>query len=431
MKVLIIHNFYRSTSPSGEDIVFKNEVELLRKNGIYVITYERHNDEISSTSDKIKVAFENIWSKKTYREIKELIKKEKPDVVHFHNIWYLISPSAYDACKDEGVPVVQTLHNFRIFCANGLLMRNGGICEECISINTGHRSEVRGDGKEKDYGLGVMGDRLGVIKNAIKYGCYRNSRLLSLPVALTEYIHWLKNTWIDKIDAYIALTEFGKNKFIEAGLPENKIFVKPNFLSNPPQPNYSHQNYAIFLGRISVEKGLNVLINAIHYLSIMTHDPSPITSDPFKIKIVGDGPLKENLEQIVNAEKLENIEFTGGKSFNECMELLKGARFMVMPSIWYETFGLTIVEAFACGKPVIASNLGAMADLVKHGQTGLLFEPGNPKDLADKIMWMLEHEDECIQMGKNARRVFEEEFTAEKNFEILMGIYKRVIGYGL
>jgi len=369
MKVLLAHNFYQTSSPSGEDTVFRNEIELLRKNGVDVVLYERHNDEIMDYGlwGKLLLPFKNIWSRKTYKELKQLLKKEKPDLVHFHNIWYLISPSAYYACKEIGVPVVQTLHNFRISCVNGLLLRDGHVCEECMPKKTGDRSWV-------------MGDRFKIIKNAIKYGCYRNSRVYSLPVAFMEYLHWVKKTWIDKVDAYLTLTEFGRNKFIEAGLPVDKIFVKPNFLDDPPEPNYTHQNYAVFLGRLSVEKGLNVLIDSFNYLSTLTSNLLPITHNLFHLKIIGDGPLKENYEEIARKGKVNNIEFTGRKRFDESMELLKNAQFMIMPSIWYEGFPMVIREAFACGKPVIASNLGAMAELVEDGKTGLLFEPGNAID---------------------------------------------------
>lgn len=419
MKVLLVHNFYQSSSPSGEDAVFRNECQLLKKNGIEVITFEKHNDEIKDygLSGKLLLPFRNIWSRRTYRELTQVLKKEKPDIAHFHNIWYLISPSAYYACRDAGVPVVQTLHNFRISCVNGLLLRNGHVCEECIVKKTGH-------------GSGVMGDRLRMIQNAISYGCYRNSRIYSIPVALMQYLHWVKKTWSDKVDAYIALTEFGRQKFIEAGLPADKIFVKPNFLADPPEPNYSSQNYAVFLGRLSPEKGLSVLINAFQYLSSPTHNPSPRTHHPFHLKIVGDGSLMENLQHIVSAGKMEGIEFTGRKSFADAMVLLGNARFMIMPSMCYEGFPMAIREAFACGKPVIASNLGSMAELVENGKTGLLFEPGNPLDLAEKMKWMIGHEAECIEMGKKAREVFEEKYTAERNIEILMEIYSKVMGNG-
>jgi glycosyltransferase involved in cell wall biosynthesis len=414
MKVLLIHNYYQSSyqssSPSGEDVVFKNEIELLKKNHISVTTYTRHNDEILNFGafEKLKLPFVNIWSGRTYKEIKELIKKEKPNIAHFHNIWYLISPSVYYACKEVGVPVVQTLHNFRLFCANGLLMRNGKVCEECITSETGDGSKV-------------VGGRVKILKNAIKYECYRNSRVFTLPISVGEYFHWIIGTWINKVDAYIALTNFGRNKFIEAGLPADKVFVKPNFLANPPEPSYTNGGYAVFIGRLSKEKGVHVAIDAIKALSLLD-------SCDLMLKVIGDGPLRRDLTESVKMLGVTRyVEFVGRKSFDDCIKLLKNARFLVMPSVCYEGFPLVVRESFACGKPVIASNLGSLAELVEDGKTGLLFEPGNSRDLAKKIKWMVENDDACIEMGKNARKVFEEKYTAERNFKILMSIYEKVL----
>ncbi len=392
MKILLCHNYYCSASPSGEDTVFRSEVELLRRNGVDVITYEKHNDEVVTGSDRMAAASAMRWSRKTHAELKDLLSREKPDLAHFHNIWYLITPSAYYVSKDAGVPVVQTLHNFRMFCANGLLLRGGNICEECVG-----KLPWRG----------------------IKYGCYNNSRLYSIPVAVAESVHSIARTWRDGIAAFIALTEFGKKKFIECGLPGDKIFVKPNFLSDPPTPGFTHDGYGIFLGRLSHEKGVSTLIRAARSFKDL--------GLPLKVKIVGDGPLRKELEDSVKSGSTNNIEFTGRRNFSECMALLKDARFMVIASICYENFPMTIREAYACGKPVVASRLGAMAELVEDGKTGLLFEPGNPSDLAKKIKWMVENEEACIEMGRNARKVFEEKYTAEKNFEILMKIYEKVL----
>lgn len=387
MKILLVHNFYQSSAPSGEDAAFRAEVELLKQHGVKVLMFEKHNDNAKPGID---AAVNMIWSRQTYRELSAIVYKEKPDVAHFHNIWYLISPSAYYACKDAGVPVVQTLHNFRIFCANGLLMRNGHICEKCVG-----RSPW----------------------NSVFYGCYRSSRLYSIPVAFTEWVHRVKETWANTIDAYITLTEFGKLKFIEAGLPTNKLFVKPNFLLNPPKPSYVKSDYVVFMGRLSEEKGIVTLINAARTL----------LDQSLSIKVIGTGPLHEEYATTIKTAHLTNIELLGRKSSGDCFNLLLGAKMLIMPSISYETFGLTIVEAFACGKPVIASNHGAMAAIVEHGKTGLLFEPGNAEDLASKIRWMVGNPDACIEMGKNARAEFEAKYTAEKNFEILMDIYRRVL----
>ncbi len=394
MKVLLTHNFYQSSSPSGENAVHRNEAELLRNRGIEVILYEKHNDEISGTLNKIKTPFNAVWSRKTYHEILALIKKEKPDIAHFHNIWYLISPSAYFACKDAGVPVVQTLHNFRMFCANGLLLRNKWACEECI---------------------GKLPWR------SVMHGCYRGSRLYSLPVAITEAFHRLKGTWTDQVDAYIALTDFGREKFIECGLPKEKIFVKPNFLPDPPPPSENMQDYAVFIGRLSEEKGIVPLLKALRHLK---HD----MLRRLRLKMIGEGPLRQKLEEEVKAHKLaRTVEFLGKRSHAECMQLLREARFLILPAICYENFPMTIVEAFACGRPVVATRLGAMAEIVEHGKTGLLFESGNSEDLAAKISWMIDNPDTCADMGRNARVEFVLKYASERNFGILMKIYGSVI----
>ncbi len=390
MKVLLVHNFYQSSSPSGEDAVFRNEVGLLKKRGVEVITYERHNDELGNGPQGLKRGFRAIWSDEAYRDLKDLIRKERPEVAHFHNIWYLISPSAYAACREAGIPVVQTLHNFRMFCANGLFMREGRVCEEC---------------------LGKMPWR------GIAYGCYRNSRLYSIPVAVSEAFHRAKGTWTEKIDAYIALTEFGKQKFVQCGLPEEKIFVKPNFFEGDIR-GATAEDYGIFLGRLSAEKGLDTMLRALRNLG---------KASPVMVKIAGDGPSRRRYEGTTEEWGLRNVEFLGGMAHADCMDLLARARFLVMPAICYENFPMAVVEAFACGKPVIASNLGAMASIIRDRETGLLFQPGNPEDLASKMEWMIENRDACNEMGRNARAEFEAKYTSERNFEVLMGIYRSVL----
>jgi len=393
MKILLGHNFYQSSAPSGEDAVFKAEKELLEAHGIEVISYTRENDEIMHFSglQKVHLPFHLFWSRKSYNEVKNLIKKYKPNIAHFHNIFYLISPSVYDACQEAGIPVIQTLHNFRFFCVNGLLMRNGGVCEECV-------------GKIPWRGM--------------VHGCYKDSRLYSLPLAFMASYHNIVGTWQKKVDAYIALSEHSKKKYVASGLPKKKIFVKPNFLLNPPQPSFRCDNYAVYLGRISQEKGVEILISAYKNLQSL-NVPT--------LKIIGDGPMKKMLEEKVKEEQISSIEFLGRNNFSECVKLLQKGRFLVLPSLCYESFPLAIRDAFACEKPVIASRLGSMAELVEDGKTGLLFEPGNAEDLAEKITWMVEHEDTCVEMGKNARRVFEEKYTAEKNFEILVNIYQSIL----
>jgi glycosyltransferase involved in cell wall biosynthesis len=390
MKVLLIHNYYQSSAPSGEDIVFKNELELLENNGVEVITYERHNDEILDygMGKKITLPFVNIWSKKTYREIKSLIKRERPDLCHIHNIFYLISPSAYYACRDSGVPVVQTLHNFRAFCANGLLYRNGEVCEECL-------------GKVPFRGF--------------IHGCFRNSRIYSLPVVGMEYIHKLIGSWDKKIDAFIALTNFGKKKFVEAGLREDRIFVKPNFLVNPPKPRIEPGNFVIFVGRLSKEKGLATLLEAWKEI------------ENIPLNIIGDGPIRDNVLANIEKNRIKSVSYVGRVSHDEVIEFIKNSILMVFPSEWYEGFPMTLVEAYACGKPVVASRIGSVEEIVNDGETGLLFEPHNQSDLAEKVNYLLKNIDKCKEMGEKARMEFEEKYTPERNFEYLMNIYQKVL----
>ena len=393
MKVLCVHNFYQSSSPSGEDTVFRNEADQLKRRGIEVVTYTKQNDSIGGNQYRLSAALDTIWSLSSYREIKVLVKRERPDIAHFHNIWYLISPSAYYACKDSGIPVVQTLHNFRMFCANGLLLRDGKTCEACIG---------------------------NISWRGIAYGCYRNSRAYSVPVAASQIIHATKKTWTSAIDTFIALTEFGRRTSIRCGLPGDRIFVKPNFLADPPSPNYSKGDYAIYLGRLSGEKGLDVLLDAAALSKDMT--PSPLT-----IKIIGDGPLRDHLMDTAKSRNLYHVEFLGRKDARQCLQLLSHARFMIMPSICYENFPMAIRESFACGKPVVASRLGSLAEIIRDHHTGVLFEPSNARDLAEKILWMTTNDAACVAMGKHARADFDRNYTEEKNFTTLMEIYTQTL----
>ena len=396
MKILLIHNYYRSDVPSGEDNVARAEEKLIRDKGGSVVTFNKFNDEFDSYSlwQKIYASKELIWSSKSYRQIKSLLKTEKPDIAHFHNIFYLISPSAYYACQEEKVPVVQTLHNFRFFCANGLLLRNGKICEDCIGR---------------------------IPWRSIFFGCYRDSKLYSLPVSLMEIVHHYFKTWNKMVDIYIALSEFSKRKFIEAGLPEEKIFVKPNFLLNSPQPLFENGRYIVFIGRLSPEKGVLTLIKGIKILQERSKRFN------LSLKIIGDGPQKEELMTKVRRYGIQKIEFLGRKRREECMELLKNSSFVVIPSICYENFPMTIVESFACSKPVVASKIGSIPEIIEDGKTGFLFEPGNALDFAEKVEWMFENEDACIKMGRNSRAEFERKYTAESNYALLMEIYRKAI----
>ena len=383
MKILQVHNYYKLFG--GEDILYNNEYELLTSNGHYVIQYSKKNKEIENFNllQKVSLFFDSAISKKSYEEISSLIRKEKPNICHVHNTLALISPSVYFACKDNKIPVVQTLHNYRLLCSNAYFFRNGNICEECLG---------------------------GSLYHSVKYGCYRNSKIQTFALARMIEKHRKLNTWFEKIDMFISPSNFTRQKYIEGGFPEDKIMVKPNFLIEDSGFNYSSGDYFIFAGRMDELKGIKIL-----------NDAAKNFSSDIKIKLAGEVNLEE---EIVLDKSLESIGFI---PHNILLEVIKNSIALIFPSTWYETFGVSIIEAFACGKSVIASNHGAMAELIEDGKTGLLFEPGNSKDLAEKINWAYHHKNEMREMGKNARKEYEEKYTAEKNYQQLMNIYKEVI----
>jgi glycosyltransferase involved in cell wall biosynthesis len=387
MKILLIHNFYQQAG--GEDVVFRAEKELLLQKGNEIIEYTDHNERIKN-SHPLTVLRDTLWSPGSYWKIKELLAHFQPEVVHCHNIFPLISPSVYDACAASGIPVVQTLHNYRLLCPNALLFRQGKVCEDCL-------------GKVFAY-PGVV------------HGCYRESRAQSAVVALMLSAHRLVKTWQKKVSLYIALTEFSREKFISGGLPAEKITVKPNFLADNIEylPHTGNpKKGALFVGRLSEEKGLRTLLQAFRQLPEV-----PLT-------IAGDGPLR----QMVEAEVLRgaNIRYTGRLNKEEIMALMRQSAFLIFPSQWYEGFPMTIVESFANGLPVIASRLGSMAEIISDGKTGLLFTPGDAADMVRKVKWAYEHPEEMAQMGRNARREYEQKYTAERNYQMLVKIYEQAI----
>lgn len=384
MKVLIVHNYYQK--PGGEEQVFLSESELLKKKGHTVIHYTVHNDNVSNIN-KLSLALNTIWNNSTFIEIKKIIRKEKPDIAHFHNTLPLISPSAYYAAYSENVPVIQTLHNYRILCPNSLFLRDGNICMDCLAKKVPWPSVIN--------------------------GCYRESRSASAVVAGMLTIHRILKTWTNNISVYIALTNFAKEKFIEGGIPSSKIVVKPNFVDVVSEIGEGKGNYALYVGRLSKEKGILTLLEA--WKKIDSKVP---------LKIVGDGPL---VDLVIEEQKSGlNIELLGWQPINNVYKIMKDAKFLIFPSVCFETFGRVIIEAFSMGTPVIASNIGAAAELIEHEKTGLHFDPNNPNELVEKINWMLENDD-LNAMRNDCRKYYELNYDSERNYEMLMNIYKSLI----
>jgi glycosyltransferase involved in cell wall biosynthesis len=385
MKVLAVHNRYQQ--PGGEDQVFLAETTLLESYGHRVVRYSTHNDRVAGMN-RLALAGNTLWNSSTYRELRALIRQERPHVAHFHNTFPLVSPAGYYAAKAEGVPVVQTLHNYRLLCPNALFFRDGRVCEDC---------------------MGKVIPWPGVV-----HKCYRGSRAASGLVTAMLTTHRVLRTWTEMVDAYVALTEFARRKFVEGGLPAEKMVVKPNFVYPDPGPGEGRGGYALFVGRLSPEKGVGTLLAAWERLD-----------RPVPLKVVGDGPLRE---QVVEApDRHPCVEYLGYRPAEEVHGLMKEASMLVFPSEWYETFGRVAAEAFATATPVIAADIGAIAELVEHGHTGLRFRPGDPEDLAAQVGWFLSHPEEHARMRREARAEFEAKYTAERNHQMMMEIYESAL----
>lgn len=392
MKILIVHNSYQQ--PGGEDVVFEQERRLLKRAGHNVITYHRSNWEVRAYSglSQVQLALRTIWSTETRKEISQLLKHEKPDLVHVHNTFVMISPSIFAACRQVGVPVVQTLHNYRLYCPAATLFRDGHTCEDCV---------------ERSLWQGVA------------HGCYRDSRMATAGVALMLVVRRQRQTTQD-VDCYIALSGFARSKFVEAGLPEDKVLVKPNFVHPDPGINgNSERNYVLFVGRISGGR-IRLMLAAWARLNKLR----------IPLVIIGGGPELPQLEKEASRRGLTEVRFLGQLPRDQTLAAMHRARFLVFPSEWYENFPLTIAESFACGVPVICSRLGAMQEIVEDGRTGLHFTTSDAADLASRVEWAWNHPEGMEVMGKEARREYEDKYTAEKNYPMLMEIYQCALGKG-
>lgn len=388
MKILLIHNAYQQRG--GEDAVVAAEARLLEERGHEVVFYRRHNDELRKRGPfaTVSAGIDSIWAQDSYHTLKKLLFVEEPDVAHFHNTVPLISPAAYYACAEAGVPVVQTLHNYRLLCPGGQFLRDGQVCESCMG-------------------------RL-VLWPGIVHACYRGSRAATTAVSTMLMVHRVMGTWQKKVDVYVALSEFAKNKFILGGLPAGRIVVKPNSVFLDFEERTATTEYALFVGRHSEEKGLRVLIEAWRRCGVR-----------IPLRIVGDGPLRRQIEQEAERHRMADISFLGQLPPGETQKQMRGARFLLFPSIWYEGFPLTVAEAFACGIPVVCSRLGSLEEIVQDGRTGLHFSAGDSKDLAAKVEWAWTHPTEMEEMGRAARREYENKYTPERNYEALLQIYER------
>jgi glycosyltransferase involved in cell wall biosynthesis len=375
LRILVAHNAYQLRG--GEDSVVEAEVALLRDHGHEVRLYQRSNDDINGMS-KASAALQTLWSGRTQSDAAALFAQFQPQVLHAHNTFPLISPSLYWAAARARVPVVQTLHNFRLICPQALLMRDGRVCEDCV----GHMPW-----------------------RAARHACYRGSTAQSAVVAGMVQLHRALGTWQHKVARYIALNAFCRDRFIAGGLPAERLCIKPNFVDLPEPPPGPRQGL-LFVGRLSEEKGVAVLAAAAAQLAA-----------DVRVQVAGSGPLQGLLQDTAQ------VHLLGALAPADVYQAMGRATALLVPSIWYENFPRTVVEAFACGTPVIASRIGALATLVDDGRTGLLFNPGDPADLAAKMAWAHHHPDEMAAMGRQARAHYLRELTGESNHRQLLAIY--------
>lgn len=391
MKILLVNNFYGSSAPSGENQVFETEKNLLIQHGQEVSEFTRHSDEIRSAGviGTLKGALATAYNPFMARAIKQKIENFKPDVVHAHNTFPLISPSIFSAIGKSAARVL-TLHNFRLICPAAIPMRNSRVCTDCLDFQS--------------------------VQPSILHGCYRNSRIATLPLAANVALHRALGTWRHEVDAFIALTEFQRTTLVAAGLPGDKVYIKPNYYPGNPivVPWPKREIYAVFAGRLSEEKGVSSLVKAWNAWG----------PDAPELRIIGDGPLRGKLEKAATGSR---IHFFGRLPADETIRQTAHARLQLLPSECFEGFPMVVREAFAVGTPAAVSNLGPLPSIVNHGINGVVFEGANPHSLLNVVRNAWQTPGLLEQLGKGARKSFETLYTEAINYACLMDIYQAAI----
>lgn len=395
MRVLLLHNRYKWHG--GEDAVVEAEAMLLRARGHHLVEHIADNRDILKAGRIATLLglWRGAWSQTSSRQVRAFAAEARPDVVHVHNFWYVLSPSVLSACHDAGFPVVVTLHNFRLVCPGGILQdRKGRPCQDCVE----------------------EGGLKGVLRR-----CYHDSFLASAAVARMQAVNRRRGTWQRDVDLFIVPSEFCREIFVRGGFPAEKIAVKPNFVEDPlngaigPAPESAGVPRVLFVGRLSREKGLRTLLAAWKLVEGQVDA---------ELRLVGDGPLRDELQQLSGSSA---VSFAGRVEGQDLVREIERAHLSVLPSECYETFGRVVVESYVLGRPVVVSNIGGPAELVRDGETGLLFEAGGTADLAAKLTALLTDAELRRGMGRAARQQFLAKYTPEKNYEQLMGCYRQAV----
>ncbi len=382
MKVLLVHNYY--LEPGGEDQVFAAEAEILRSHGDEVRLFTVHNARIAAMG-KLQLVKSTVWNHQILAELSAILRDDRPDIVHFHNTFPLVSPAGYTAARRLRIPVVQTLHNFRLLCLNALFLRNGKPCEDCLGRS--------------------------VAWPGIVHACYRNSRQASTVVAAMLATHRSRGTWQTDVDTYITVSEFARAKFIEGGLPAARLVVKPNFLPDDPGPGSHQGRFGLYVGRLSQEKGIATLARLWGSLS-----------PGIPLRVIGSGPL-----ETLAADNLPGVEWFGRQPREGVLGAMKEAAFLVFPSECYEGFPMVVLEAMATGLPIIASRRGALPEVLENGRSGMLVAPEEPEGWARALRWAIDNPEQLMALGRHARRVYETTYTPEVGYRLLAEVYQQTL----
>lgn len=390
LKILQVHNYYKQRG--GEASVIEMERTLLEKNGHVVILFCKDSALESGSLVALKTAWKMPYSQTVFEELSKILMTDQPDIVHVHNTFPLITPSVFYACKKLGIPVVYTLHNYRLIYPNALLMHNGEI--DLRTINNSAYS---------------------VVKDKV----YQNSLMKTYAVSRLIEFHKKNSTWYTQVDKFICLTDFAKRIFMDWGLPENLLAVKPNFVQDPYRkfpdlnPDFKREGF-LFVGRISKEKGVEDLIRT--WINYDLEIP---------LNIIGDGELKNNLQEI--SKKNKYINWIGYQNKENVYLWLTKVKALILPSIWFEGFPMTLAEAMAAGTPSIVSNIGSQHTIIKDGISGLHFNVSDQKDLMEKVISLDENPEQVTKLSEGARSIYLNQFTEQVNYGQLLNIYKSVI----
>lgn len=394
MKILVIHNFHRKGSASGDDQVFKSEAVLLESHGNEVIRYTVSNDEFDKAGviGKLQATFGMLWSSKNYKAVKKLCEREKPDIVHIHTFFPLLSPSILYAANRSGCKVVATLHDTRFVCPCSTSLRGTQLCNEC------------GDGH---------------YLRMCKYGCFKNSRIQSLIVAFIFKYHRIRKSFYKQIDKYICLNENQIELLVNIGFDKNKIEKKYNFVPDA-EMNLKvvtveglPKRYVVFYGRIGEEKGIRILMQIWNQIDI-------------PLVVMGGGPLEEEFSTWTKGKN--NVYYLGYMEHNKCLSIVKGAEFVVFPSIWYEGCSMVEIETESLGKGLIATDLGFSAEAIENGLNGYKVKLGDASGFKEKIIELWNSPEMCKKIGVNARNDYESKYMPEDNYRQLMKIYQNCLG---